>query len=54
MLWISVYPGAERRYRSTTVIVNIEHISHLVLVCLLLILSMYLIAGFDLSYFSRF
>ena len=27
--------------------------SHLVLVLLLLIISMYLIAGFDISYFSR-
>ena len=54
MLWISIYSRAERRHRSTVFIFNFEHISHLVLVLLLLILSMYLIAGFDISYFSRF
>ena len=36
------------------VIFKIEHISHLVPVLLLLILSMHLITGFDISYFSRF
>ena len=54
MLWISIYSRAERRHRSTVFIFNFEHISHLVLVLLLLILSMYLIAGFDTSYFNRF
>ena len=54
VLWISIYPRAEQRHRSTVFIFNFEHFSHLVLVLLLLILSMYLIAGFDISYFSRF
>ena len=49
-----IYPRAEWRHRSTVFIFNFEHISHLVLVLLLLILSMYLIAGFDTSYFNRF
>ena len=49
-----MYLRAQRRHRSTVFIFNFEHISHLVLVLLLLILSMYLIAGFDISYFSRF
>ena len=40
-----IYPRAEWRHRSTVFIFNFEHISHLVLVLLLLILSMYLIAG---------
>ena len=53
-LLISIYPRAEQRHRSTVFIFNFEHISHLVLVLLLLILSMYLIAGLDISYFSRF
>ena len=35
-------------------ILILEHISHLVLVLLLLILSLYLIAGFDMLYFSHF
>ena len=39
-----IYPRAEWRHRSTVFIFNFEHISHLVLVLLLLILSMYLIA----------
>ena len=50
VLWISIYPRAERR-RSTAAF--IAHISHLVLMFLLLILSMHLIGGFDVSYFSR-
>ena len=50
MLQISIYPRAERRHRSTVFIFNFEHISHLVLVLLLLILSMYLIARFDIVY----
>ena len=54
VLWISIYPRARRHHCSTVFIFNFEHISHLVLVLLLLILSMYLIAGFDISYFSRF
>ena len=54
VLWISNYPRAERRHRSTDFIFNFEHISHVVLVLLLLILSMYLIGGFDISNFSRF
>ena len=49
-----IYPRAEWRHRSTVFIFNFEHISHLVLVLLLLILSMYLIAGCDISFFSRF
>ena len=49
-----LYPRAERRHHTTVFIVNFEHISHLVLVFLLLILSIYLIAGFDILYFSRF
>ena len=51
---VSIYPRAERRHRSTVFIVNFEHISHIALVFLSLILSMYLIGGFDLSYFSSF
>ena len=47
-------PTLERSHRSTVFIVNFEHILHLVLEFLLLILSMYLIAGSDRSYFSRF
>ena len=39
---------------STVFIVSFEHILYLVLMFLLLILSMYLIAGFGFSYFSRF
>ena len=54
LLWISIYPRAELRHPSTVFISNFEHISHLVLVLLLLILSMYLIVGFDASYFSCF
>ena len=50
----SIYPRAERRHCSTVFIFNFEHISHLVLVPLLLMLRMYLIGGFDISYFSRF
>ena len=45
-----IYPRAEWRHRSTVFIFNFEHISHLVLVLLLLILSMYLIARFDIVY----
>ena len=45
-----IYPIAERRHSSTVFNFNFEHISHLVLVLLLLILSMYLIAGFDIVY----
>ena len=45
-----IYPRAEQRHRSTVFIFNFEHISHLVLVLLLLILSMYLIARFDIVY----
>ena len=52
VLRISIYPRAELRHRSAVFIFNFEHISHLVLVLLLLILSMYLIAGFDILYFS--
>ena len=51
MLRISIYPRAKRRYRSTVFIFNSQHISHLVLVLLLLILRMYLIAGFDIISF---
>ena len=51
MLRISIYPRAKRRYRSTVFIFNFQHISHLVLVLLLLILRMYLIAGFDIISF---
>ena len=54
MLWISIYPKAERRHRATVLVVNFGHISHLVPVFLLLILSMYLIARFDILYFIRF
>ena len=54
LLWISIYPRAELRHRSTVFISNFEHISHLDLVLLLLILSMYLIVSFDTSCFSRF
>ena len=50
----SIYPKAERRHRFSVFIVDFEHISHFGLVFLLLILSMCLIAGFDISYFSRF
>ena len=50
----SIYPTAEWRDRFSVFIVNFKHISHLGLVFLLLILSMCLIAGFDISYFSRF
>ena len=52
--YASIYPRAERRHRFSVFIVNFEYISHLGLVFLLLILSMCLIAGFDISYFSRF
>ena len=45
-----IYPRAEWRYRSTVFIFNFEHISQLVLVLLLLILSMYLIARFGIVY----
>ena len=48
------YPRAERHYRSTVFIFNLEHISHLALLLLLLILRMNLIAGIYISYFSRF
>ena len=54
LLEILIYSRAERRHRSTVFIFNFEHISHLILVLLLLILSMYLIAGYDISNFSRF
>ena len=54
VLWIPIYSRAEWRHHSTVFIFNFEHISHLVLMFLLLILSMYLIAGFAISYFSRF
>ena len=50
----SIYPRAEPRHRFSVFIVNFKHISHLALVFLLLILSMCLIPGFDISYFSRF
>ena len=50
----SICPRAERRHRFSVIIVNFKHISYLGLVFLLLILSMCLIAGFDISYFSRF
>ena len=49
-----LYPRAERRHRSIVFIFNFEHTSHLALMLLLLILSMYLIDGFDISHFSRF
>ena len=49
-----IYPRVEWRHRYNVFIVNFEHISHLVLVFLLLILSMYLIAEFDIWYFCRF
>ena len=45
-----IYPRAEWRHRSTVFIFNFEHILHLVVVLLLLILSMYLIARFDIVY----
>ena len=45
-------PTVEGRHRSTVFTVNFKHISHLVLVFLLLILSMYLIPMFDMSHFS--
>ena len=54
MLWIGIYSRAERSHHSTFFIVRFEHILHLFLVFLLLILSMYVIAGFVLAYFSRF
>ena len=54
MLWICIYSRAERRHHSTVFIVSFEHILHLFLVFLLLILSMYVIAGFVLSYLSCF
>ena len=54
VLQISISPRAERRHRSTVFTFNSEHNSHLALVLLLLILRMYLIAGFDISNFSRF
>ena len=50
VLQIFIYSRAEWRHRSTVFIFNFEHISHLVLVLLLLILSMYLIARFDIVY----
>ena len=45
-----INPRAEWRHRSIVFTFNSEHISHLVLVLLLLILSMYLIARFDIVY----
>ena len=54
VLWICIYPQAERRHRIAVFIVNFKHISHFVLMFLLLILSMYFIDGFDILYFSRF
>ena len=39
VLWISIYPRVERCHRSTVSIVNFEHIPHLALAFLLLILS---------------
>ena len=45
-----IYPRGEWRHRSTVFIFNFEHISHLILVLLLLILSMYLIARFGVVY----
>ena len=45
-----IYPKAEWCHRSTVFIFNFQHISHFVLVLLLLILSMYLIARFDIVY----
>ena len=48
------YESPQRRHRSTAFIFNFEHISHLLLVLLLLILNMCLIADFDISYFSCF
>ena len=50
MLRISIYPRAERGHSSTVFIFNFQHISYIVLVLLLLILSTYLIAGFDIIY----
>ena len=50
MLRISIYPRAERGHSSTVFIFNFQHISYLVLVLLLFILSLYLIAGFDIIY----
>ena len=45
-----MYPRAEWRNCSSVFIFNFEQISHLVLVLLLLTLSMYLIARFDIVY----
>ena len=50
----SIYPRAERRHQFSVFIVNFEHISHFGLVFLSLILSMCLIAGFDISYVHSF
>ena len=41
------------RHRFSVFIFNFKHVSHLGLVFLLLILSMCLISGFDISYFSH-
>ena len=54
MLWICIYARAERCYQSIVFIVSFEHILHLFLVFLWLILNIYEIAGFILSYFSCF
>ena len=49
----SIYPRVER-HRFIVFMVNFKQISDLGLVFLWLILSMSLIAGFDISYFNRF
>ena len=36
VLWISIYPRAERRHCTTAFLVNFKHISHLVLLFLFL------------------
>ena len=54
VLWISIYPREEWRYGWTVFIFNFDYFSHLVLVLLLLILSVYLFPEFDILYFSRF
>ena len=52
-LWVFIYPRVERRHRYTVFFVNFEQISHLVLVFLCLILSMHLIAQFNISVVFR-
>ena len=54
LLWLSINTKAERRQRCTVFILNFKEISHFVHVFLLLTLSIYLIARFNLQYFSRF